>query len=132
MDVAGTETARFEGDLTADDDVEGVAEVAPAGEVVPRGRRSVARCASRPASSAAVRPEKSGSGRSRRARGIGRRAPHDGALPAASHVAALEQAARTMGLCVAGERQYIDDGVRGSRLDRPGLDALGGAAADGS
>lgn len=49
----------------------------------------------------------------------------------ASQVAALEQAAGAMGLSVPGERRYVDDGVSGARLDRPGLDALRDAAADG-
>src|SRR2546428_6944325 len=49
----------------------------------------------------------------------------------ASQVAALEQAATAMGLAVPDERRYIDDGVSGSRLDRPGLDTLRDAAADG-
>src|SRR6266446_733111 len=49
----------------------------------------------------------------------------------ASQVAALEQAATAMGLAVPDERRYIDDGVSGSRLDRPGLDTRRDAAADG-
>jgi site-specific DNA recombinase len=49
----------------------------------------------------------------------------------ASQVAALEQAADALGVTVAAEHRYIDDGVSGSRLDRPGLDALRDAAADG-
>ncbi len=48
-----------------------------------------------------------------------------------SQVAALEEAAQAMGLVVASTHRYIDDGVSGSRLDRPGLDALRDAAADG-
>src|SRR5438105_6464563 len=48
-----------------------------------------------------------------------------------SQVAALEQAATAMGLAVPAERRYIDDGVSGSRLDRPGLDTLRDAAAGG-
>jgi hypothetical protein len=49
----------------------------------------------------------------------------------ASQVVALEEAAGTMGVTVAEAHRYIDDGVSGSRLDRPGLDALRDAAADG-
>jgi len=49
----------------------------------------------------------------------------------ASQVVALEEAAGAMGLTVAEAHRYIDDGVSGSRLDRPGLDALRDAAADG-
>jgi hypothetical protein len=49
----------------------------------------------------------------------------------ASQVAALEQAARALGVSVPPERRYIDEGVSGARLDRPGLDALRDAAADG-
>jgi site-specific DNA recombinase len=49
----------------------------------------------------------------------------------ASQVEALEQAASAMGVAVPTERRYIDDGVSGSRLDRPGLDALRDAASDG-
>lgn len=52
-------------------------------------------------------------------------------MASASQVAALEEAAAVMGLTVAGGHRYIDDGVSGSRLDRPGLDALRDAAADG-
>jgi site-specific DNA recombinase len=49
----------------------------------------------------------------------------------ASQVAALEQAASALGVSVPAERRYIDDGISGARLDRPGLDALRDAAADG-
>src|SRR5262249_56729857 len=49
----------------------------------------------------------------------------------ASQVAALEQAADAQGVTVAAEHRYIDEGVSGARLDRPGLDALRDAAADG-
>jgi site-specific DNA recombinase len=49
----------------------------------------------------------------------------------ASQVAALEKAAESMGLVVAAEHRYVDEGYSGSRLDRPGLDALRDAAADG-
>jgi len=49
----------------------------------------------------------------------------------ASQIEALEQAANALGLIVPPERHYIDEGFSGSRLDRPGLDALRDAAADG-
>lgn len=49
----------------------------------------------------------------------------------ASQVAALEKAAESMGLVVAAEHRYVDEGYSGSRLDRPGLDALRDAAAEG-
>jgi site-specific DNA recombinase len=49
----------------------------------------------------------------------------------ASQLEALERATSAMGLTVPPERRYIDNGVSGSRLDRPGLDALRDAAADG-
>jgi site-specific DNA recombinase len=49
----------------------------------------------------------------------------------ASQVAALETAAGALGLHVPADRRYVDDGVSGSRLDRPGLDELRDAAADG-
>jgi site-specific DNA recombinase len=49
----------------------------------------------------------------------------------ASQIAALETAASALGLQLSSERRYVDDGVSGSRLDRPGLDALRDAAADG-
>jgi len=49
----------------------------------------------------------------------------------ASQLAALEKAAESMGLLVAAEHRYVDEGYSGSRLDRPGLDALRDAAADG-
>jgi site-specific DNA recombinase len=49
----------------------------------------------------------------------------------ASQVAALEKAAEGMGLVVPAEQRYVDEGYSGSRLDRPGLDALRDAAADG-
>src|SRR5690242_7233730 len=49
----------------------------------------------------------------------------------ASQLAALEKAAEGMGLVVAAEHRYVDEGYSGSRLDRPGLDALRDAAADG-
>jgi site-specific DNA recombinase len=49
----------------------------------------------------------------------------------ASQVDALERAAAAMGRTVPAERHYVDEGFSGSRLDRPGLDALRDAAADG-
>jgi site-specific DNA recombinase len=49
----------------------------------------------------------------------------------ASQVEALERAACTMGLTVPSDRRYLDEGISGARLDRPGLDALRDAAADG-
>lgn len=49
----------------------------------------------------------------------------------ASQLAAIERAASAMGLTAPPERRYLDEGVSGSRLDRPGLDALRDAAADG-
>ncbi len=49
----------------------------------------------------------------------------------ASQIEALERAASGQGLSVPAERRYVDDGVSGARLDRPGLDALRDAAADG-
>ena len=48
-----------------------------------------------------------------------------------SQIEALEQAARAMGLSIPAQRRYVDNGVSGARLDRPGLDALRDAAADG-
>src|SRR4051812_18410741 len=48
-----------------------------------------------------------------------------------SQLEAIERAASAMGLTVPPERRYVDEGVSGSRLDRPGLDALRDAAADG-
>src|SRR5437773_6899303 len=50
----------------------------------------------------------------------------------ASQVAALEGAASDLGVTIDGDRRYIDEGFSGSRLDRPGLDALRDAAADGA
>lgn len=49
----------------------------------------------------------------------------------ASQVEALTQAANAQGLSIPQEHQYIDEGFSGSRLDRPGLDRLRDAAADG-
>jgi site-specific DNA recombinase len=49
----------------------------------------------------------------------------------ASQLDAIERAANAMGLTVPPERRYVDDGVSGARLDRPSLDALRDAAADG-
>ena len=49
----------------------------------------------------------------------------------ASQILALEAAASARGLVVAPERRYIDEGFSGARLDRPGLDAVRDAAADG-
>lgn len=48
-----------------------------------------------------------------------------------SQIAALERAAAAVGLNVPTERRYVDDGCSGSRLDRPALDALRDAAAEG-
>ena len=48
-----------------------------------------------------------------------------------SQIAALEAAAAGLGCVIPSDRRYIDDGCSGSRLDRPGLDALRDAAADG-
>jgi site-specific DNA recombinase len=49
----------------------------------------------------------------------------------ASQIDALEKAAGAMGVTVSEDRRYVDEGFSGSRLDRPGLDALRDAAADG-
>jgi site-specific DNA recombinase len=48
-----------------------------------------------------------------------------------AQIAALEQAAAAVGLVVPTERRYVDNGLSGSRLDRPALDALRDAAAEG-
>jgi hypothetical protein len=44
----------------------------------------------------------------------------------ASQLATLEKAAEGMGLVVAAEHRYVDEGYSGSRLDRPGLDCAAG------
>ena len=49
----------------------------------------------------------------------------------ASQIDALDRAASAMGITIAPERRFVDEGFSGSRLDRPGLDALRDAAADG-
>ena len=48
-----------------------------------------------------------------------------------SQLGALERAASSMELRISTQHRYIDDGVSGARLDRPALDALRDAAADG-
>jgi site-specific DNA recombinase len=48
-----------------------------------------------------------------------------------SQLEALELACAAVGVAVSPERRYVDEGFSGSRLDRPGLDALRDAAADG-
>lgn len=48
-----------------------------------------------------------------------------------SQIEALDQAAKARGLSIPAERRYVDNGVSGGRLDRPGLDALRDAVADG-
>jgi site-specific DNA recombinase len=50
----------------------------------------------------------------------------------ASQIEALDRAAAAKGLQIAPEWRYVDEGFSGSRLDRPGLDALRDAAADGA
>jgi site-specific DNA recombinase len=47
-----------------------------------------------------------------------------------SQVEALERAAAAKQQSIPNHRRYIDEGFSGSRLDRPGLDALRDAAAD--
>src|SRR5882672_3836241 len=49
----------------------------------------------------------------------------------ASQIEALERAAAAMQLRVPGHHRYVDEGFSGSRLDRPGLDAMRDVAADG-
>ena len=48
-----------------------------------------------------------------------------------SQLAALKAAAAHAEVVVSDEHQYVDDGYSGSRLDRPALDRLRDAAADG-
>jgi site-specific DNA recombinase len=48
-----------------------------------------------------------------------------------SQIEAIEHACVAAGVDVAPEARYVDDGFSGSRLDRPALDALRDAAADG-
>lgn len=49
----------------------------------------------------------------------------------ASQLAALESAATAAGVGVSEEHRYVDDGYSGSALNRPALDKLRDAAADG-
>ena len=48
-----------------------------------------------------------------------------------AQIAALEEAAAAAGMVVPPDRRFVDNGLSGSRLDRPALDALRDAAADG-
>jgi site-specific DNA recombinase len=48
-----------------------------------------------------------------------------------SQVDAIERACVEAGIVVSPERRYVDEGFSGSRLDRPALDALRDAVADG-
>lgn len=49
-----------------------------------------------------------------------------------SQLAALERSAVALGVAVSPEHRYVDEGFSGSRLDRPALDALRDAAAEGA
>lgn len=49
----------------------------------------------------------------------------------AAQLAILDHTATEFGLVIDPQRRYVDDGISGSRLDRPALDALRDAAADG-
>jgi site-specific DNA recombinase len=49
----------------------------------------------------------------------------------ASQLVALEAAAAAAGVVVGDEHRYIDEGYSGARLDRPALDRLRDAAAEG-
>jgi site-specific DNA recombinase len=48
-----------------------------------------------------------------------------------SQIEAIERACMTVGVVVAPDSRFVDEGFSGSRLDRPALDALRDAAADG-
>jgi site-specific DNA recombinase len=48
-----------------------------------------------------------------------------------SQIEAIERASMTAGVVVAPDSRFVDEGFSGSRLDRPALDALRDAAADG-